>query len=133
MRAAVAKSALAAGESTTVVTYLDTRRVSGQLEKSFFVQFDQPHPEEVRLTVKANIRDDLIVAPEALDFGRVKQGSAKDASVSVLFAGKPTKIVGVKAESEYVRAEVQHMKGEAGGASYQVSARLLPELPAGSW
>jgi len=88
VRASISKNDLKAGESTTVVVYLDTRRFTGPLTKYAFVQTDRPGQEEVRLTVKANIRQDLIVAPESLSFGRVKQGSPKDATVTVLLTGK---------------------------------------------
>jgi hypothetical protein len=113
---------------------LDTRRVSGLLEKPIFVQLDRPRREEVRLIVKANIRTDLILAPETLVFGRVKQGSSQDASVTVLFAGKANcKILDAKCASEYVKAQVEQLPEDSSGISYRVTAHLLPGLPVGSW
>ena len=134
VRASISKNDLKAGESTTVVVYLDTRRFTGPLTKYAFVQTDRPGQEEVRLTVKANIRQDLIVAPESLSFGRVKQGSPKDATVTVLLTGKAAaKILKAKSESDYVQAKVRELPRESNGASYEVTARLRPGLAAGTW
>jgi hypothetical protein len=131
VRAAVSKNDLKAGESTTVVVYLDTRRVTGPLNKSIFVQLDR---EEVRLTIKAQIREDLIVAPETLAFGQVKPGSGKDTSVTVLLTGKAAgKIVKAESESGYVQAQVRELPRDSNGISYQVSAHLQPGLSPGAW
>lgn len=131
VRASLSKNDLKAGESTTVVVYLDTRRVSGPLNKSLFVQTDQ---QEVRLSIKANVREDLLVAPEALDFGRVKYGGTKSASVTVLLSGKAAaKNVTAKCDSEFVQAKVRRLPADANGVSYEVTANLLPDLPEGVW
>jgi hypothetical protein len=132
--ARVSKNDLKAGESTTVVVNLDTRRVSGQISKTFFVQLDRPQREEVGLTIKANIREDLIVAPDHLDFGRVKRGGSKTASVTVLLAGKAAaKNVNVKSDSEFVQAKIRQLPPDSNGVSYEVTARLQPDLPEGLW
>ena len=129
--ASIAKRDLAAGESTTVDLQLDTRRVSGQLEKSVFVIVDR---EEVRLTVKADIRNDLVLSPETLAFGRVKKGGAADADVTVLLAGNSqAKVLEAKSDSGFVTAKVQQLPAESGGTSYRVTAHLLPGLAPGYW
>jgi hypothetical protein len=128
------KQDLAAGEDTTVVVRLDTRRLTGPYQKSIFVLFDRPKLEEVRLNIEAHVRDDLAVAPESVAFGRVKQGSPAEASVTVVISGlADCKIQEVKSDTSFVQASVRRLSGESGGASYQLSARLRPGLPAGSW
>jgi hypothetical protein len=134
IRASVSKNELKPGESTTVVVNLDTRRVSGVLTKYAFVQSDRPGQEEVRLTFKANVRDDLVVAPETLAFGRVKHGSPKDATVTVLLSGNAAaKILKAKSDSDFVQAKVRELPRESNGVSYEVSARLNPGLSEGTW
>jgi hypothetical protein len=131
VRGALTKNELKPGESTTVVVYLDTRRVTGVLDKSLFVQTDR---QEVRLSIKAHVREDLIVAPESLDFGRVKQGDTKSATVTVLLAGQAVaKNVSAKCDSEFVKAKVRRLPDDGNGASYEVTANLMPNLPAGVW
>ena len=129
--ASIAKRDLAPGESTTVYVNLDTRRVSGRLEKYAFIQFDRR--DEVRLTVRADIREDLIVSPQSLTFGRVKKGSSPDASVTVLFVGKSGKIREAKSDSEFLQVKVKQLPADGSGASYQVTAHLRPDLPVGNW
>jgi hypothetical protein len=129
--ASITKNELKPGESTTVYVNLDTRRVSGRLEKYAFIQFDRR--EEVRLTIRADIRNDLILSPESLTFGRVKKGSAPDASVTVLFVGKTGKIRQAKSDSEFLQVRVKQLPAEDAGVSYQVTAHLRPDLPVGNW
>jgi hypothetical protein len=132
--ASATKTALAAGENTTVVVRVDTRRLTGPFQKPIFVQFDRPTAEEVRLSIQANIRNDLTVAPESLAFARVKKGSPAEASVTVLISGlADCKIQEAKADSSFVQASVRRVPGDAGGVSYQVTARLRPGLPVGHW
>jgi hypothetical protein len=132
--ASATKTELAAGESTTVVVRVDTRRLTGPFQKSIFVQFDQPRPEEVRLNIQANIRDDLTMVPNSLAFGRVKQGSPSETSVTVLISGlADCKIQEVKSDSSFVQAQVRRVPVDSGGVSYQVTANLRPGLPVGYW
>ena len=129
--ASVAKRDLAAGESTTVDLQLDTRRFSGQLEKSAFVMVDG---QEVRLTVKADIRTDLVLSPETLSFGQVKKGNTADADITVLMVGNAqAKVLEAKSDSDFVTAKIQQLPGESGGTSYRVTAHLRPGLASGSW
>ena len=42
---------LGPGESTTIVTRMETSRFSGLAKKVIYVEFDRPRPAEVQLTV----------------------------------------------------------------------------------
>jgi hypothetical protein len=101
---------------------------------TIFVQFDQPRWEEVRLWVQANSRDDVTVIPESLGFGTVKRGSAPAAAVNITFLGDGNwQILGVKSDSNYVRPSVKQTRRDAGEVSYQLTASLSPDTPAGKW
>jgi len=130
--ASATKTDLAAGESTSIAVQVDTRRLSGPFQKPIFVQFDRPKSEEVRLSVKANIRDDLHVSPESLAFGRVKRGSSSEASVTVLISGlADCKLQEAKCDSSYLRARIERLPADSG--EYRVTAQLRPGLPTGRW
>jgi hypothetical protein len=132
--ASATKTDLKAGESTAVVVRVDTRRLTGPFQKPIFVQFDRPGFEEVRLSIQANIRNDLGVDPESLAFGQVKQGKSSETRVTVLISGLGDyKIREAKCDSSFVQATVRRLPGEADGVSYQITARLRPGLPVGHW
>lgn len=122
------------GKSAVVEARMDTRRFLGTKSVTVYVQFDQPQWEEVQLQVQANSRDDLVVAPEAFALGRARRGSSPAAAVTVTFYGNDQwQIVAVERESSYVRTELRELRRDAGQVSYEVTARIRPETPAGKW
>ena len=84
--ASVLKSELAAGESTAVVAYMDTRRIphAGVLKSVLvYVPFLSPNLEEVTLKVQSIARDDLTFSPDVLAMGTVKKGKKATATTKI--------------------------------------------------
>jgi len=134
MTAGAVQTELAPGQATAVVAQMDTRRFSGVRAVSIFVQFEQPRWEEVRLSVRANSRDDLLYLPETISFGQVKKGGTPEAGVQVSFmGGGEEQVVQAAAESKFVEVSCKELSREAGRVRYQVTARLRPGLPPGHW
>lgn len=131
--ASAAKTYLNPGEETAIVAHMDTSRFFGVRSVTIFVQFDRPGFEEARLTVQANSRTDFIVSPDGLSFGEVKKSETPTVSSTVTFYGSKTQITEAKSESNYVQATIKEVKGADGQASYQVSAKLRDDVPAGKW
>jgi hypothetical protein len=128
------KGVLAPGEETVVLAQMDTRRFSGVKTVTIYVQFDRPAWEEVRLWVQANSRDDISVTPDAFAFGRAKRGSVPAGTVTVTFLGDgQSQITGVQAESNYVQTRVRELSRQDGEVSYELTARLRPDVPVGKW
>jgi hypothetical protein len=121
------------GESATIVAQLHTDRFNGFWRKPMYVTFDQPQWSEVTIMVQAVSRDDVALAPESLAFGHIPQGTARDASVQVLLSGGNWKILQAKSDSDYVEPKVRLLRQDGGESSYQVTAHLRPDLPAGHW
>jgi hypothetical protein len=125
---------LAPGEATSIQAQMDTRRFSGVKAVTIYVQFDQPRWEEVRLWVQANGRDDVTINPETLAFGQIKLGSGPAASANISFLGSNNwRIQEAQCDSNYVQATVQELRRAAGEVTYQVTAKLRPDVPAGKW
>lgn len=125
---------LAPGQSTAILTTMDTRRFSGIKNVTIYVHLDQPSNEEVRLWVQANSRDDVTVAPDTISFGQTKRGATPTGTVTVTFLGNGQwQITGAHCDSNYVRPEVRELRRDAGEAAYQVSAQLRADAPAGKW
>jgi Protein of unknown function (DUF1573) len=137
--AAVTRRDLSPGEKASLVVSVDTRRFKGATTKTVYVRFDQPEDAEVRLTIGANSRDDLAVAPASLAFAQVATGrpavssSESKASVTVTMGDSACNVLGVTCDSEYIQPSVALLSRQAGGVSYQVSAILRGNLPVGSY
>ena len=125
---------LAPGQETAILVQMDTRRFQHTKSVTIFVQFDQPRWEEVRLWVQANSRDDVTVIPESLAFGTVKRGSKPATAVNITFLGDGNwQILGARSDSNYVQPSVKQTRRDAGEVSYQLTASLSPDTPAGKW
>ena len=132
--ATATKKQLAPGEQTTIVAQMETRQFTGPITKTIFVLFDQPRTEEVRLHVQANVLPDLTLTPNALQFGKIKKGNAPEMSTIVSFTPDQLgQIAKATSESGYVQVKVEPLTKNAGAGSYRVTAKLSPQLPAGSW
>jgi len=131
--ASAAQDQLAPGQSTAINATMDTRRFTGVKSVTIYVTFDQPQWEEVRLWVQANGRDDIGISPETLAFGKVKKGSAPSASVNLNILGGGWTIGDVQTESNYIQASVKETRRENAEVSYQLTARVSADAPAGKW
>jgi len=124
---------LAPGQSTAVVAQMDTGRFSGHRAVTVFVQFDQPRWEEVRLTVQANSRDDLLLIPETLDLGKVKKGKEATGSVRLTILGGSYNVTGAQSSSKFVSGDCQVASRDDGRVTFEVKAKLQPGLAVGNW
>jgi hypothetical protein len=128
------KTDVAPGQSADIQALMDTSRFFGFRKVTVFVQFDQPYGEEARLSVQANSRNDVTFTPEALAFGRVKKGGGAETSVNVSFVGNSDwQILEAKGDSGYIQTSVQEVRRDASEVTYQVTARLRPDTPIGTW
>ncbi|MCI0456937.1 MAG: DUF1573 domain-containing protein [Gemmataceae bacterium] len=128
------QESLPPGQETAILVHMDTRRFSNTKNVTIFVTFDQPRFEEVRLWVQANCRDDVTVIPESLAFGRIKRGSTPTTSATVSFLGSGDwQILGAKSDSNYIQPAVKEVRRDSSEVSYQLTAALRPDAPAGKW
>jgi hypothetical protein len=128
------QTTLAPGQETAIVVQMDTRRFSGSKSVTVYVTFDLPRFEEVRLWVQANSRDDVIVTPDGLGFGRVKRGASPTTSVTISFLGSTDyAIEEVRCDSNYVKPACKVIRRENGEVSYQLSATMRGDSPPGKW
>ncbi len=125
---------LAPGQDTAIYAQMDTGRFYGTKNVTIFVQFDQPHFEEVRLWVQANSRDDVTFSPDSLELGKIKRGNAASADITVTFSGNSqTKITETKCESNYLTAEFKEVRRSSGDVAYKITAKIRADAPAGKW
>jgi hypothetical protein len=128
------KMFLKPGEETLLIATMDTTRFRGGRTVTIFVTFDQPWREEVRLSVRANSRDDVSVTPETLALGQVKRGSEASGSVRVTFIGNGNAhVTGVQADSNYVKPSVRELSRRDSEVTYEVTGSLRADTPVGRW
>jgi hypothetical protein len=123
---------LAPGQSTVVMAQMDTTRFIGPKTVTIYVQFDQPAWEEVRLSITANSRTDIVVTPDTLAFGPVPKGTGPARTTTVTFSGG-TQLVSVAAESNYVQLTAKATRNTGFDVAYEVTATLRPDTPVGKW
>jgi hypothetical protein len=132
--AAALQSDLEPGQSTALVTHMDTRRFGGVKTVTIYVQFDRPQWEEVRLWVQANSRDDLTITPETLAFGHIKRGASPETSVNIGFFGNSGwQILDIHCDTSYVLPKIEETRREANEVTYRLSARVRADAPVGRW
>jgi hypothetical protein len=125
---------LAPGKDTAILVQMDTRRFYGIRAVTVYVQFDQPEFDEVRLRIQADSRDDVSVLPESFGFGQIKPGKAAKGNVTVSFLGDANfQITNARCDSNYIQLDYEETQRDAGEVAYRVTARLRPDIPAGTW
>ncbi len=128
------KTHLEPGEATHILAQMDTTRFTGLKSVTIYVQFDQPGFEEVRLWVQANGRNDFTVNSRHACFWPAQARGTPAASVLIAFFGNSeTRITEVKCESNYIQPKVQEVRRLESEVTYQLSARLRADAPAGKW
>jgi Protein of unknown function (DUF1573) len=128
------QSSIEPGQSGVIDARMDTRRFSGNKSVTIYVQLDQPAWEEVRLVVRADGRDDLIVSPEAFVLGNTIKGETRTASATVtMYGSDQCQITDIERETSYIETSVQELQRQNGTVSYQVNAAVRADTPPGRW
>lgn len=128
------KTYLQPGEETAIIARMFTSQFSGNKTITIFVLFDQPRFEEVRLWITANSRDDVSFSPDNIAFGKVKRGAEPESKINISFQGSgDTKITEIKSESNYVQPKLKQVKQTSGEVSWEITAKLRGDTPAGKW
>ena len=127
---------LAPGQETAIIAQMNPRSQGwfGVRSVEINVTFDRPEREVVKLAVTANSREDLLFNPQTLEFGKIKRGTTPTVPMTVSFYGQPqAQVTDVKCESNYVQATVQQLRRDNNEVTYQVSAKVRPDIPEGKW
>jgi hypothetical protein len=115
-----------------VVIYLDCRRFVGAKTRSHFVAFD--NGQEAVLRITAYSREDVVVNPGELDFGKVQHGATLTRELSIEAAGHPDfKVTDLRCESKYVLPTFKEVQRDAKMVGYLITATMRGEIPVGTW
>jgi len=135
--ASVSTNTVKPGESAAVIANMDTRRFQyANVTKAvtIYVPFLTPNHEEVSLKVQAICRDDLMMSPDTLAFGDVVKGKGAKVSTKVTFTSDPKwEIQDSKSTGGYVGVEHKLESRSGSVVTYEVTAILDKDCPAGNW
>jgi len=133
----ILKNQIAPGETTAVVAQMDPRRIpTPYTTKSVtvYVPFFSPTVEEVSLRVQTVCRDDLIMSPDSLAFGTVQKGKGAKATTKVTLTSDPSwQVTAAESTGGYVKVEVKQESRVGSQVTYEVTATLEKDCPAGNW
>jgi len=135
--AALSKYQVAPGETAAVIAHMDTRRIpTPNVTKSVivYVPFVAPQQEEVALRVQTVCRDDLLMSPDTLSFGTLKQGQGGTTSTKVTFTSDPNwQVTEAVSTGGYVKVACKVDSRGPSGVTCEVTATLDKDCPAGNW
>ena len=129
----VTKNSLASYESGEIVASIRSERLRGDQSSTLTVIFDKPRYAEVQLRVTVFIRGDILIEPSGFDFGEIEQGTVLARKVTITRFGNPGwKLTDVLADTSDLDCELSEPVRSGDRVSYELTARLGAELPAGN-
>lgn len=134
----IEKKLLKTYEKVPLRIELDTKNFSGRKDVTITVQFDQPFPAEVLLSVHTFIRTDVVFQPGSVQFGAAPLGQEQQRKLSIVYAGRPNwRILRIDSPKPFLETqvkEVSRIQDPALGATkvtYELLVRLKPDAPPG--
>lgn len=133
------KATLAPGEETTLVAYMDTKKIpTTQLNVTktvaVYVPFTSPVYEEVTVKVTTVARDDLFLSPDVLALGTVRKGQTPNNSVKLtMYTQANWEVKEVGSTGAFVKAESKLLRRQGNEVTYEISATLDKDCPIGNW
>ncbi|MCA9193257.1 MAG: DUF1573 domain-containing protein [Planctomycetales bacterium] len=130
----VGKGDLKTYEKGSIIAEFNTRAFIGPRAAVVTVVIDRPFYAEVQLTVKGNIRSDIVTEPGEIQFGDVPRGTEKSTSVRVSYAGSTTwKITDVQSANRNLSVRLNPLPNNKGQIEYDMQVRLLESAEAGEF
>lgn len=128
----VENSTIKTYEKAYIVAKFNTRTFVGMHGATLTVTFAPPYSAEVQVRVHGNIRSDVVFAPGSVVFGDIDEGSIREQTVTVTYAGRENwSIVDVTNDNDYFEVELNERSRGMGKVSYGLLVRLKDNVPAG--
>ena len=129
---AVDKPYLRTYERGSIVVNVNTRAFVGPLAARIRVAFDRPAREEVQLLVRCEVRPEVLVEPDCIDFGFLEQGRGATRRLMVMLVGNTDlRISGAMSRSPYLAAQLSPVSVYDSRVSYEVLIHLDDSTPPG--
>jgi hypothetical protein len=120
------------GQTGVIVAAFNTNAFTGQRGATVTVTIDRPQWAEVQLQVKGYIRTDVVLSPNAVNFGSVAEGAPADQKIQINYAGRSDwQITGVNSNSPFVTATLKETRRDGGRVGYELDVKLAAGAPKG--
>jgi len=120
------------GEVGCILAVFNTATHSGARGATITVTFDKPSFAEVQLNVKGYIRSDVVFKPGEIAFGKVPEGTSKQLSVHMEYAGKSTwQVTRASCDLPFVKIGIRESLRQGGRIHYELDIDLDQNAPAG--
>ena len=130
------KNSINTDEVTEVVAVFNTRNFVGPKQATITVTFASPFNAEVQMTVRGNIRGDVMFEPGSIDFGAVSadaivQRSANKQIQITKFNNPNWRIVDVKCTFPHIGVVLSNPMRMGNQVKYTMDVRLKESAPSG--
>ena len=128
------KSILQTDDEAVIAVRLRGDMFDGQRNSTITVALDKPNRTEIQLHVHGEIRGDLNISPNFIDFGNVDLGKGHSRSLTVTYTGPNAqwRLVEVQCENEFIRAEITRDPARVGVRVFRVNVVLDKNVPNGT-
>lgn len=133
---ALDKSVLKTGEQAKLVAKFNTRAFVGPKQATITITFEPPFAAEVQITVRGNIRGDVMFEPGRIDFGSVTKDSLKSNTNAkqvqiTKFNNLNWRIVDIKSVYPHVGVSLAEPVRIGNQLRYDMNVRLKESAPPG--
>lgn len=119
------------GSSGGIRATFETRRYEGKQETMITVHSNDPDEPQIDLIIKGNIKRDVAVVPQGLNFGDVKKGELATRRVKVLQLSEELLVVKrIEANERYLMVAASRFRDE-NSRGLNIKITLNPQAPAG--
>ena len=131
-----AKTRLATYEEIAIAARFRADRFTGQRNATITVVIDSPIRTEIQLHVRGEIRTDLRIVPDTVDFKNVglEQGASQTLTVTYTGNNAQWRLVDALSENEFIQAEISgdSAQSRVGMRVFHVNVSIAPSAPNGS-
>ena len=121
-------------EEAVIAVRLRGDMFDGPRNSTITVSIDEPIRTEIQLNVRGEIRGDLNISPNFIDFGNVESGRGHSRSLIVTYTGSNAqwRIVDAHCENEFIRTEITSDPARVGVKVFRLNVSLARDAPNGT-
>ena len=128
----IKKALLKTYEKGAILVSINSSKFTGPQSSTITVTIDKPMYATVQLHVKVYIRPDVLVEPEAVQLGEIKQGEGARKTISVSCTRRSDwKILEVRSANPHLSGEVVETTRKGSLVAYELRVRLDKSSPTG--
>jgi len=128
------KSILQTYEEVAIAVRLRGDMFEGSRNSTITVPIEKPSRAEIQLNVRGEIRGDLNISPNFIDFRNIELGRGQSRTLIVTYTGSNTqwRLIDAQCENEFIHAEITNEPARVGAKIFRVNVFLDRAAPNGT-